>query len=177
MNTSEIAAIFQQERLKLVRYIRSRLTETAEMDAEDVVQEVLANILAKADITLPLENLIAYIYRSVKNHVIDYYRTRKETISLFAGKEMEESGSLIELLHDTQPDAFQVLQSQEGQEALFAALAGLGEMEQRVIIAHDLEGFTFKELAKAWGVSQNTLLSHKARAMKKLEKRFRNIEW
>ena len=45
-------------------------------------------------------------------------------------------------------------------------------MEEEVIIAHKLEGVPFKELSQIWEIPQNTLLSHKARAMNKLRKHF-----
>jgi DNA-directed RNA polymerase specialized sigma24 family protein len=41
-----------------------------------------------------------------------------------------------------------------------------------VVIAHEFEGVPFKELSEIWNVPQNTLLSHKSRAMKKLRKHF-----
>ena len=83
-----------------------------------------------------------------------------------------ESERLIDLLHDHRPDALEVLQTEEGKRELFIALDTLSEIERDVVIAHEFEGTSFKEMSDMWNVSQNTLLSHKSRAMKKLKKHF-----
>lgn len=172
MSRTELAGFFETEKTGLLRYVRSQLRESAEMDAEDVVQDVLANMLERTDLTIPLEDLAAYIYRSLKNRVIDFFRTRKTALPLQGGKSGDDAG-LIDILHDLRPDALQVLQSGEGREQLFKALSSLSENERRVVIAHDLEGRKFKDLAETWDVPQNTLLSHKARALEKLRQYFK----
>ena len=171
MTDPNLRSFIKSERQRLVYYVRSLLTETADMDAEDVVHDVLAKILERADPTTPLENLAAYVYRSLKNRVIDYIRTKKPTLSL-DGAPDGESGQLVALLHDLAPNALEALQTQEGKEGLFEALEGLRDMEKEVIIAHEFEGIPFKQLSHMWNVPQNTLLSHKSRAMKKLRKHF-----
>jgi RNA polymerase sigma factor (sigma-70 family) len=169
MSRLDLTAYFKSEHQRLVRYVRSRLQETAEMDAEDIVQDVLTRILAKTDITVPFEELAAYIYQSLKNRIIDLFRTHKPTVPIQGhGKDP----GLLDVLHDVRPDALQALQHQESRKQLFAALASLNENERRIVIAQELEGHSFRVLAEAWGVPQNTLLSHKARAMEKLKQYF-----
>ena len=97
-------------------------------------------------------------------------RTRKPVLSL--DSESDGGAKLIDLLQDRNADALEILQTQEGKEELFEALEGLSEMEREVVIAHEFEGVPFKELSEIWNVPQNTLLSHKSRAMKKLRKHF-----
>ena len=175
MKDGDFRSFIENERQKCIHYVRSLLTETAEMDAEDVVHDVLAKILEKADRAPSLDHLAAYVYRSLKNRVIDYIRTRKSTLSYDAEIESEnKSGKLSELLFDLKPNALEVLQTDEGKQKLFEALDTLGDMEKEVIIAHELEGIPFKELSKKWNIPQNTLLSHKSRAMKKLKQHFQN---
>ncbi len=170
MKDRDVRSFVQSERHRFISYVRSLLRETAEMDAEDVVHDVLLKILERADLPGP-ENVTAYIYRSLRNRVIDYTRTRKPALSLDAESD-EGGGKLIDLLRDLKPDALEILQTQEGKAELFEALELLGEMEKEVIIAHELEGVPFKELSHLWNVPINTLLSHKSRAMKKLRKHF-----
>lgn len=171
MTDTDLRSFIKSERLRLVYYIRSLLRETADMDAEDVVHDVLAKILEKADPTTPLENLAAYVYRSLKNRVIDSIRTKKPTVSLDSAPD-EESGQLVGLLRDLAPSALEALQTQEGKEGLFQTLEELRDMEREVIIAHEFEGVPFKGLSYRWNVPQNTLLSHKSRAIKKLRQHF-----
>ena len=171
MKGQDLRSLTTSERKRFISYVRSLLNETAEMDAEDVVHDVLVKILDNVDLSVPLENMTAYVYRSLKNRVIDYVRTRKANLSLDGGSD-ENSGKLIHLLYDLKPNALDLLQTREGKQELFAALEELSDMEREVIIAHELEGMPFRELAQIWSVPQNTLLSHKARAMKKLSAHF-----
>ena len=124
---------------------------------------------------LPAAELITgYIFRSLKNRIIDMSRTRKKMISLNTGAndDLEAGGHLLDLLRDTQASAEMQLHSHQVSNVLYAGLEILSEIERYVIIAHELEGVPFKDLAVDLDVPQNTLLSHKARGMKKLRKYF-----
>ena len=175
MKDRYVRSFFTNERQKLVSYVRSLLQGAAQMDAEDIVHDVLIKILDLSDLPTP-DYLAAYTYRSLKNRVIDSIRTRKSTLSLDA--ETPNSGlRLIDLLwemegYDMEPNALTVLQNEERREALFAAMEKLAEIERQVLIAHEFEGLSFKDMSLQWGMPQNTLLSHKSRAMKKLKKLF-----
>ena len=123
MKDGYVRSFIADERQELIRYVRSLLRETAEMDAEDVVHDVLVSILERADRPAP-DYLAAYIYRSLKNRVIDQIRTRKPALSL--DSESDGGGKLIDLLQDRNPNALEILQTQEGKEELFEALVRLG---------------------------------------------------
>lgn len=168
---SGFRAFIKSERQRFVQYVRSVMRETAELDAEDIVHDVLVKLLERADST-PLENLGAYVYRSLKNRVIDHARTSRAHLSL--DETLDGGGKLIDLLHDLRPNALEMLQSEQGKRELFEALEGLSEVERDVIIAHEFEGIPFKELSHRLGIPQNTLLSHKSRAIGKLRKHFRS---
>jgi len=171
MKDARLHSFIKNERQRFISYVRSLLKGSATADAEDIVHDVLLKILEKADLIVPADNLMAYVYRSLKNRVIDTLRTGKSTVSLEDGTS-DEGGRLIDMLKDLQPNALEMLQTEEGKQALFAALEQLNPMEKQVIIAHELEGVPFRELAQKWDVPQNTLLSHKSRAMKKLKTYF-----
>ena len=169
MKEWDVRSFLESERQRFVHYARSLVRDRTEMDAEDIVHDVLIKVLERADVTTP-ENLAAYVFRSVKNRVIDNIRTRRPTVSLDA--ELGRRERLVDLLQDQRPDALEVLQTEEGKRALFIALDTLSEMERDVVITHEFEGTSFREMSDMWNVPQNTLLSHKSRAMKKLKKHF-----
>lgn len=175
MRDSSLHTFIKSERQRLVAYVRSLLQETAAMDAEDIVHDVLVRILEKADLLVPADNMGAYIYRSLKNRVIDYIRTRKSSMSL-DDKADDADGRFIDMLRDIKPNALEMMLSREGEAELFMALEGLSEIEKEVVIAHEFEGIPFKELALRWNIPQNTLLSHKSRAMKKLKRHFLELD-
>ena len=60
-------------------------------------------------------------------------------------------------------------------EELDAALDELPEEQREVFIAHELMGYSFKELAAQSGVSVNTLLSRKHYAVAHLRRRLQAI--
>jgi RNA polymerase sigma factor (sigma-70 family) len=60
-------------------------------------------------------------------------------------------------------------------EALDDALEELPEEQREVFVAHELMGYSFKELAAQTGVSVNTLLSRKHYAVEHLRERLRAI--
>jgi RNA polymerase sigma factor (sigma-70 family) len=55
------------------------------------------------------------------------------------------------------------------------ALREMPEEQRSVFIAHEWEGYSFKELAAETGVSVNTLLSRKRYAVLHLRRRLRSI--
>jgi RNA polymerase sigma-70 factor (ECF subfamily) len=173
MKDADFRSFIKGERQRLIHYVRSLLRDTAEMDAEDVVHDVLVKMLERPG-SAPLDNVTGYVYRAVKNRVIDFVRTRKPMVSL--NDDPDEGQALIDLLQDLNPNAFELLQTQEGEQALFEALNKLTDIERRVVIAHEFEGTSFRELSINLGMPKNTLLSHKARAMSKLKEHFLSLK-
>jgi RNA polymerase sigma factor (sigma-70 family) len=172
MKEAELGAFIATKRQRFVEFVRRLLRSASELDPEDVVQDVLARLLLKPSLDLPVDRMTAYVYRSLRNRVVDELRTRKVHVSLDAAPKDDAQPRLIDLLADASPDAIALLQRDEGKRALFEALDRLSEIERRVVVAHELEGTSFKELASRLGMPLNTLLSHKARAMRKLEMHF-----
>jgi len=172
MKDRDVRAFIRNERHKLVSYVASLLSGPVRMDAEDLVHDVLISILERSDRLAP-EYLAAYVYRALRNRVIDHARVRKPTVSL---DEPEGEGSVLELLRSVDPNPMELLQTSQGREQLFTALATLSDVERDVVIAHEFEGIPFKELSIRLDVPQNTLLSHKSRAIKKLKRYFSKVE-
>ena len=173
MKDDDFRSFVADQRQRFVAYVRSLMTETAELDAEDIVHDVFVKLIERKETALSVDNLVAYVYRSLKNRVIDLARTKKPTVSIDA-QIGDSAGTFVELLKDAAPGALEMLQSIEGRRALFEALERLSEMERRVIIAHEFEGIPFKALAGELGVPLNTLLSHKARGLRKLSRYLTN---
>jgi RNA polymerase sigma factor (sigma-70 family) len=167
MEQARLGELIQQEYKKMVNYVRSQVNSASEMDAEDFVQDVLARMLEQADPALPLKNLAGYVYRALRNRVIDYYRTRKKQVALEAAESGETPG-LQDILREARPDALAALDAQEMEGVLYRALEQLKPIERNVVVAHELEGIGFKELAQSWDMPVNTLISHKARGLANL---------
>jgi RNA polymerase sigma factor (sigma-70 family) len=162
-----IARFFKTERTRLVAYVRRLIDDAADRDGEDIVQDVMMNLFNMADLTVPLENLAAYVYRSIRNRVIDMMRKRDfDEVSLDA--ENEGTASLKEILRDDRYDIYAETDAKETRESLFRAIDSLDEDYKAIIIMTEFEGRSFKEISDAWGVPIGTLLSRKSRAMAKI---------
>jgi RNA polymerase sigma factor (sigma-70 family) len=158
-----IAEFFKTERRKLVNYVRSRIDDAADRDAEDVVQDVMLNLFDKADISVPVENLTAYIYQALRNRITDLFRKRKEVYSL------------EKVVEDTGCDPGKIVENRDLQDQIFDAISNLNEDERDVLMATEFDDRTFQELSDQWGVPLGTLLARKSRALKKIRKKLMNV--
>jgi|APSaa5957512535_1039671.scaffolds.fasta_scaffold192710_1 RNA polymerase sigma factor (sigma-70 family) len=170
MKDSEFHKFLTSERQRFLNYVRSRLIQTAEMDAEDIVQDVLIKLLERSSSIAPLDDVVAYVFQSLRNRMTDVARTQKPNVSLD-----DDARGLLDLLTDLHPNALEQLQSEQGKQQLFKALELLSEVERKVVVAHEFEGISFKQMEVDWNIPKNTLLSHKSRALKKLKAHFRNL--
>jgi RNA polymerase sigma factor (sigma-70 family) len=140
----------------LVRAARSWLADTAELEAEDVVQDVALSLFESTDLAEPIRDLSAYAYRALRNRVVDLYRRRPQP-----------GQSLPEELADERGAADSAA-GRELRESVFAAIDRLPAPQREVFLATELEGASFRELAAKWGVPIGTLLTRKHRAVKSL---------
>jgi RNA polymerase sigma factor (sigma-70 family) len=151
-----IAGFIATEWGRLVGYVRGWIADTAERDAEDVVQDVLERMFEKADVSEPIADISAYLYRSLRNRVIDLYRKPKR------------EAELADEVADLRYDIAESLDREEASEAMFEAMDDLPEAQREVLVATELEGRSFKELAEEWNVPIGTLLARKHRAIRAL---------
>jgi RNA polymerase sigma factor (sigma-70 family) len=143
---------------RLVGFVRARIADGAEADAEDIVQEVMTGIFERADVTSVIVDLTAYVYRSLANRVVDSLRARRP------------AAPLQDVLPDARYEASGQVEREEAQERLFAAIDGLPEAQRAVLVATELEGASYRELAERWDEPIGTLLARKHRALRALRK-------
>jgi len=64
----------------------------------------------------------------------------------------------------------------ESAHDLSRLMNGLNEEERKLIFATEIQGQTFRDLAKAQNVSIGTLLSRKSRALSKIKKQMEELK-
>jgi RNA polymerase sigma factor (sigma-70 family) len=160
---NKIVEFFRTEYKRLVRYVHRLIDDTAERDAEDIVQDVILNILDGADMGRPIENLSAYVYQSLRNRVVDFFRKRKELLSLSEA-----------VLSSPDNTAYEI-EKKELHEKIFKAMDSLNEEERAVVIATEFDGRPFRELSEDWGIPIGTLLARKSRALKKIKQKLTGL--
>ncbi|MEJ5166264.1 MAG: sigma-70 family RNA polymerase sigma factor [Thermoanaerobaculia bacterium] len=142
-------------------------------DAEDLVQETYMKAFKYFDKFKPGTNIKAWLFKILKNTFINFYRKRKKTphqVELIELEDKLEDFALSEV-HD-----LQILKS-EGDEKNFSevdenvrkALENLPEDYRRVIIMADIEGRSYKEIAKILKLPIGTVMSRLYRGRKSLE--------
>jgi RNA polymerase sigma factor (sigma-70 family) len=163
-------AFFRTEYLKLVNFVSKNLdNHFFEASPEDIVQDVVVGIIDKLEVDAQIGNLTAYIYRSVRNKIIDYQKKKQRNISIeqFTGGQ-NENYLLNTLTDETLADEKNYPEIEP--ETLQEAIAQLRPDEQALIIATEFDNYTYEELSEEWEIPVGTLLSRKHRALSKLHK-------
>jgi RNA polymerase sigma factor (sigma-70 family) len=168
-----ISEVVKREQSRLRNFIRRRVPDPG--DAEDILQDVFYKLVEANRLLMPIEHVTAWLFRVARNRVTDLFR-RKQPES-FSDTAVESGQGELLQLDDLlpSPDA--------GPEALYARkllleelAVAIGELpaEQReVFVAHELEGYSFKQIAHETGVGVNTLLARKRYAVMRLRERLR----
>ena len=171
-----ISETVMREQNRLRNFIRKRVADSSE--AEDILQDVFYELVEASRMMKPVEQVSAWLFRVARNKIIDFFRKKRPEASIsgpLAATEDGESFTLEDLL----------LSSDDGPEAAYArsvlleemeeALEELPEEQREIFVAHELEGYSFKEIAARTGVGVNTLLSRKHYAVIHLRERLQAI--
>jgi RNA polymerase sigma factor (sigma-70 family) len=171
-----ISEAIEREQSRLRNFIRRRVADQEE--AEDVLQDVFYELIQAYRMMKPVEQVTAWLFQVARNRITDLFRRkRREGLQSepVAGREDGETLPWEEVLPS----------SESGPEAAYArgvlleeldeALEELPATQREVFIAHELLGYSFKEIAAETGVSLNTLLSRKHYAILYLRQRLKAI--
>ena len=170
-----ISKAVDREQARLRNFIRRRVADR--QDAEDILQEVFYELVEAYRMMKPIEEVTAWLFRVARNRITDLFRRRKrEAISdPPASTEEGETVRWEDLLPSPDAGPQAAYMRRLLLEELEAALDELPEEQRDVFIAHELMGYSFKELAAESGVSVNTLLSRKHYAVVHLRERLQAI--
>ncbi|MEN8207612.1 MAG: sigma-70 family RNA polymerase sigma factor [Candidatus Fermentibacteria bacterium] len=170
---SVLAEFFHCNYNRLVNYVRGMIDDSAHRSSEDIVQDVILSILDRPDLIAPISDLSAYVFRALRNRIIDYYRNPdKEPVSL--DTEDENGMSLFDVLPDVKYHPEDSYRRHAQHRLIFDLIRKLPKAQLEVIIETEFNGRTFKELSELWDVPLGTLLARKHRGImsvrEKLEK-------
>jgi len=137
-----------------------------EASAEDALQDAFIGAIANADALSLVGDIAGWIFVAMRNRLIDLWR-RNDARPWLGEAELPEA-TIEEIAAQAGFDPYDSLLRAELEEALAVAVAALPEEQREVIRAQALDEATFRELAERTGVSIDTLMSRKRRALRKL---------
>ena len=159
-NNNSLNNFFKEEYQSLKNYVRSKISNTVERDAEDIVQDVALKILSRPADAVPIDNIGGFVYSAIRNRIVDIMRTKEQRMD---HKDTIDDiwQEFAALFYTTREDTYPEVVV----NGLKKAIAELKPIYRDIIIAVDFEGYTYKEIAEETGISQGTLLSRRHRAL------------
>jgi RNA polymerase sigma-70 factor, ECF subfamily len=160
-------AAFEREALEHLGELRATALRFSrnERDAEDLVQETLVRALAAWEQFQQGTNCRAWLFRILTNNFInEYRRATKERAWVGRGEPM-----LSPARRQAAGDPEGVLIERLLGDEVTAALADLPEEFRKVVVLADLQGLTYREIARELRCPLGTVMSRLFRARRILE--------
>lgn len=168
-NYNKLIRFFDAEYQALRAFVNSRVDDSTDRDAEDILQDVALKLFSRVDHLSPIDNIAGFVYRSVRNKIIDTMRTRKQRLDMDEAMEGPVA-ELAELFYGEGAYA----DADDLKEILKESLLKLRPEYREVIMAVDFENISYRHLSLETGIPQGTLMSRRHRALSQLLKEFEN---
>ena len=140
---------------KLRRFIRARVSDDA--TAEDILQDTFLRLQGHLAKVVEPESISGWLHLVARRAIVDYYRTRKETIDVPQNLPAEQSES----------------KEESGLRAAFRRMVNqLPEQYREAVVLTEFEGVTQAELARRLGISLSGAKSRVQRGREQLRQMF-----
>lgn len=144
----------------LTQYVARR---TPFEEVEDLVSEIFVKIIQSlGKYQKKTGGFRAWVFRIAHNHVIDYYRRKKELLSLSD----DEGQQYVLEIEDTQPTPDEQTNSKLENKKLFKTLTKLSPTHREILELRFLEGFTTEEIANITGKTDGNIRIMQMRALR-----------
>jgi len=149
---TELETVYRDERSRVLAWLATRVDRE---EAEDILQDVMTRAFANLDALEPVRDLVSWVWRGVRNGVIDAWRKRSRRRT--TASPVDELDQLVDWAFPEVED-----------EDLYLAIGSLPGDQREVIVAQSLRGESFASLSDRTGVSVETLSARKRRALVRL---------
>jgi len=170
-----LASVVAQQQQRLWAFVRRQVSVAS--DAEDIVQEVFAELLEAYRLMKPIERVGSWLMRVARNRLIDRYRVSGRTLPLEEDAQLDIPALIGADGSGPESEYRRALLA----DALEQAIENLPVEQRRVFVAHEIAGQTFKDIAAESGIPVNTLLGRKHAAVLQLRETLRDfydeLEW
>ena len=168
-NNKKLQDFFSKEYQSLKSYVKYRIKESADRDAEDIIQDVALKLFSSTDRYGPINNVAGFVYRSIRNKIIDIMRSGKRTEAI-EGETEAMLQEMLEVMYGKADNTY----SDELKAKLKKSIFELKPIYREILISIDFEGYTYKEISQETGIPEGTLMSQRHRAISQLYKKLEN---
>lgn len=148
----------------LLRYAKSMLPYPSDA-AEDIVSDVFCSLWVNRSSITIRDSLAAYLYRSVKNGIINSYKKKRLRL-------VEMSDDVLEVVEQKYESPDSLFSYKEFNDRVNFLVAKLPEKTKLVFLMSREEGLTYEQIAEILDVSINTIKTHMFRAIRFLKAAF-----
>jgi RNA polymerase sigma-70 factor (ECF subfamily) len=145
-------------------YAVARAVVTDHADAEDVCQDAFVAVLARLEACQPAERFQAWLLQSVRNRALDVRRRRRVRSALVLG---DASGE-VDAPGPAADSPLAMAERADLRARLTAARATLTDAQRTVVVLHDVEGWSHREIGALLGVAEGTSRSSLFAARRRL---------
>ncbi len=172
---TSIAVFWENNHHKLVNFVKTKLADASHMDSEDIVQDVILSMLNRPDMIKPISNLTAYVFRALKNKIIDEYR-KPQNLTKSLDELNGNNLSLYDIIPDLKYEPQKSYAKDQLRNQIYAAINNLPLEQKQVIVETEFNEVSFKELGKQLNIPIGTLLARKHRGLKAIQKELKHIK-
>jgi RNA polymerase sigma-70 factor, ECF subfamily len=153
-------------------YRRAQRMTCQHADAEDLVQDTLANAFVGFDSLRPNSNVYAWLHRILVNTHINNYRKAQRRPQQHPTEEISDIELLASAAHSATglPSAEEEALKQIGDEHLIAAMRSLPEQFRTTLYYADIQGLDRREIAKLMETPISTVTSRLHRGRRQLRR-------
>lgn len=160
-NEKQLQSFFNKEYHSLKAYVHSKIENDVDRDAEDIIQDVALKIFSRKEI-VPINNVAGFVYRSIRNKIVDIMRKHKPTR---VDEQFDDQFTeFAEQFYGDSDHSYSDDMTSELKKAIFS----LKPMYREIILAIDVEGYSYREISEETGIAEGTLLSRRHRAISQL---------
>lgn len=146
-------------------------------DAEDVAQDAFIAALERLDACEPPEKFRAWLLVIARNRALDL--RRRQRVRLAEPLDVpspDGAGPLAAVIASAAPTPLAAAERADARAHLVAALATLSETRREIVLLHDVQGWTHREIAEQLGLAAGTVRAHLFWARRALRERL-SAEW
>jgi RNA polymerase sigma-70 factor (ECF subfamily) len=133
-------------------YAVARAIVADHADAEDVCQDAFAAVLARLEACRPAERFRAWLLRSVRNRAICVRRWRRVRSALVLGAAPGE----VDAPAPAADCPLAAAERADLRARLTAALGTLSDAQRTVVLLHDVEGWSHREIGALLDIAEGT---------------------